>query len=403
MRIVTRAIPALERLLDRAPDHVWMSPDISLWGWGEAVHFDPGTGPDRIQRIRSGLTDLHTSSEVDDDLGRPGTGLVAFISVTFATNSPGSVALVPRLVVGRAGDDWWMTTVDSSLEPPDPVESRPHPDRARYAGSSVPDVLWLEAVSAAIDEIHRGAYEKIVLARDYAVWSRHPFSPATVLGSLVERFPSCQIFRVADLVGASPEVLVRRRGTRLSSLVLAGSTGSHADAEVDRAAGNALLDSKKDRWEHELAVRSVREALDDLGVTYAAPEGPELLRLDNVQHLATPVTGDAGGHHVLDLVEALHPTAAVGGTPTEIALDAISRLEGMDRGRYAGPVGWADGRGDGDFAIALRCAELSGARARLFAGAGIVEGSLPEAELEETRIKLEAMMGALGAGSGRSR
>src|SRR5690606_501823 len=277
VRIVTRAIPALERLLDRAPDHVWMSPDISLWGWGEAVHFDPGTGPDRIQRIRSGLTDLHTSSEVDDDLGRPGTGLAAFISVTFATTSPGSVALVPRLVGGRAGDDWWMTTVDSSLEPPDPVESRPHPDRARYAGSSVPDVLWLEAVSAAIDEIHRGAYEKIVLARDYAVWSRHPFSPATVLASLVDRFPSCQTFRVADLVGASPEVLVRRRGTRLSSLVLAGSTGSHADAEVDRAAGNALLDSKKDRWEHELAVRSVREALDDLGVTYAAPEGPELL------------------------------------------------------------------------------------------------------------------------------
>src|SRR5690606_19861037 len=150
----------------------------------------------------------------------------------------------------------------------------------------------------------------------------------------------------------------------------------------------------------ELAVRSVTESLTRIGLEHTVLGGPRLLRLDNVQHLATPVVGESGDRHVLELVEALHPTAAVGGTPTPAAVALIAELEGMDRGRYAGPIGWVDGSGNGDFAIALRCAELSGARARLFAGAGIVEASLPEDELEETRIKLGAMMGAIAAGSG---
>lgn len=401
MKFLTRPISPLERPLEHRPDQVWMAPDISLWGWGEAARIHPGTGPARIQRLHRELEVLFTGAEVDVESEGRATGPMAFVSVTFSPESSGSVAIVPEVLVGRRGDSWWVTTVDGPGDPPPPIELRPHPDRARYAGSSVPDVLWLEAVSRAIDEIESGELEKVVLARDYAVWSRHPFSPAAVLTALAERFPSCQIFRVADLVGASPEILVRRGGDTMSSLILAGSAPSHTDPERDRAAAQALAGSPKDRWEHELAVRSVLDSLDALGVTHTAPAEPGLLRLDNVQHLATPVTAKSGRLHVLELVHALHPTAAVGGTPTDRAVDAIARLEGMDRGRYAGPIGWVDASGDGDFAIALRCAELSGARARLFAGAGIVEGSLPEAELEETRLKLMAMMGALGAESVR--
>lgn len=199
-------------------------------------------------------------------------------------------------------------------------------------------------------------------------------------------------------MGASPELLVRRSGDRFQSLVLAGSAPSFTDPARDAAAASRLLESDKDRWEHELAVRSVREAMAPLSDNLDIADQPDILRLDNVQHLATTVSARiSSGHDALTLTAALHPTAAVGGTPTAAAVDTIAELEGMDRGRYTGPVGWADARGDGEFAIALRCAEISGARARLFAGAGIVAESLPEAELDETRIKLAAMMGALDA------
>lgn len=218
------------------------------------------------------------------------------------------------------------------------------------------------------------------------------------MGRLISRFPGCHVFRVADLVGASPELLVRRTAERMDSLVLAGSAPSFVDEDQATSAARTLMDSDKDRWEHELAVRSVRDPLVGIGAEVDVRDTPEILRLANVQHLATAVTATVpAGWDALHLAELLHPTAAVGGTPTDAAVRVIEELEGMDRGRYAGPVGWMDGRGDGEFAIALRCAELSGARARLFAGAGIVAGSLPEAELDETRLKLGAMMGALGA------
>lgn len=262
----------------------------------------------------------------------------------------------------------------------------------------MPDLLWLEAVAKSIREIERGTVDKVVLARDYAVWSRQPFHRGHLLHRLRSRFPSCYVFQVADLMGASPELLARRTAEQLESLVLAGTAPVFDDPDADAKAAADLLDSPKDRWEHELAVGSVHEALADAGIPARATAEPEVLRLDNVRHLATRVSARVPAHFdTLTAAEALHPTAAVGGTPTGAALELIERLEGMDRGRYAGPVGWTDGRGDGEVAIALRCAEISGARARLFAGAGIVAGSLPEAELEETRLKLGAMMGALGA------
>jgi menaquinone-specific isochorismate synthase len=181
------------------------------------------------------------------------------------------------------------------------------------------------------------------------------------------------------------------------SRVLAGTIGRGTDAVDDAQHAAALLHSGKDRLEHELAVRSVAEALAPFCSDLVVPRAPEIVRLANVQHLQTDVTGRlANGESALQLAAALHPTAAVCGTPTGAARQAISVLEGFDRGRYAGPVGWVDARGDGAFGIALRCARVSGREVRMYAGAGIVRGSVPAAELAETQDKLVAIRDALG-------
>lgn len=393
MRFRTAAVDEVDDPLARDPSAVWMSPDVSLWGWGRALLLHPGPGPDRIRRVGERLGDWLADCEVEGD--EEGRRPLAFVSFSFSPDSASSVALVPEVLLERRRHRWWLTTAEDAALP----EPQPEPlnrDRARYAGSSVPDVLWLEAVAETVRRIGSGRLDKAVLARDYAVWSREPFHPPRLLRHLGGRFPRCYTFRVENLVGASPELLLRRTGTALESLVLAGTAPALEDPEADARAGVDLLASEKDLWEHELAVQSVRRALAPLTGDLVFPDGPELLRLDNVQHLASRVTATADpDQDTLALIDALHPTAAVGGTPTAAAMALIGEIEGMDRGRYAGPVGWMDRSGDGEFAIALRCAELSGARARLFAGAGIVQGSLPEAELEETRIKLSAMMGAL--------
>jgi menaquinone-specific isochorismate synthase len=307
--------------------------------------------------------------------------------------------VIPAVTFARHGKRWFVTTVDDA----DPCRFA-HPagsasataDRPRYAGASIPDVLWLEAVAEATRAIADGPLEKVVLARDFAVWSKSPFDPRRILHRLHERFPDCYTFLVDGLVGASPELLVRRTGRRLDSVALAGSARRSDDPEEDERIGRRLLESDKDRREHEMAAWSVAEALGEMCDRVVADAEPSLLRLANVQHLATQFRATLSTQtSVIDVVRRLHPTAAVGGWPTAEAVDTIRRLEGMNRGRYAGPVGWFDARGDGEFAIALRCAELSGARARLFAGAGIVRGSLPESELEETRLKLQAMLAAL--------
>jgi menaquinone-specific isochorismate synthase len=178
--------------------------------------------------------------------------------------------------------------------------------------------------------------------------------------------------------------------------VLAGSARRGDDASEDDLLGKELQASAKNQHEHALAAASVGRVLGEVCRRIDRPATPDILRLANVQHLATRFNGTLDQpRHVLDLVGALHPTAAVGGTPTGKAMDLIRRLEKMNRGRYAGPVGYFDVAGDGEFAIALRCAELAGARARLFAGSGLVTGSVPEEELEETRLKLRAMLSAL--------
>ncbi len=386
-------------LLGLRPDVVWMGPDTELFGWGRAHRVAAGFGPERFDRADESFRQWTESVEIDDGVRRPGTGPVAFASFTFDERSAGSVLVVPEVIVGRSGPGWFVTTA-GSIDPAVVLDRAPRAtaapsDRPRFAGASIPDVMWLESVAEAIDQIEEGTVSKVVLARDFALWSKQPFDPMHLAARLHERFPECFTFLVDGLVGASPELLLRKTDRTVESQSLAGSARRSDDAAEDERIGKELLASDKDRREHESAAASVGRVLGEVCDRLERDPEPALLRLANVQHLATRFSGTlAQRRPILDLVGRLHPTAAVGGTPTAQAIELIRQLEHMDRGRYAGPVGWLDAAGNGEFAIALRCAELSGARARLFAGAGIVEGSLPENELEETRIKLLAMQSA---------
>lgn len=379
-----------------------------LAAWGTAGAIQPGVGAARGTRITTALADLSVEGDPAD--------LVCFASLTFDRQRVGSRAVVPRRILRRRGGTTHLVCIDpvdddgpSPAEPGSGPALVPHRDRLRYAGSSLPDLRWLQAVATAIERIEQGGLDKVVLARDHALWCADPFDARHLADRLASRFPDCWTFLQDGLLGATPELLARREGAAVTSIVLAGTTGRDPDPSVDARLGQALLDSDKDQREHALAARSVEEGLADLG-RVTAPDGPGLLALDNVQHLATRITAvlDANARDdaratthdhrlpsVVEVADHLHPTAAIGGTPSDRALATIAELEGMDRGRYAGPVGWMDGNGNGEMALALRCALLSGARARLFAGVGLVAGSLPESELEETRLKLLAMQGAL--------
>ena len=393
----------IEGALERRPHTVWISPELTLAGFGQRLRLDPGVGPGRFERARWMLARWMADQGPIESDGPEGAGPYAFASFTFDEEASPSVVVVPAVVFASAGGSSWL--VRHGLAPlwdnPEWDETSPahpgaQPDRPRFAGSSLPDHLWLEAVARAIKEIESGKLEKVVLARDHALWSKEPFDLHRVLNKLRLGFPECMVYLVDGLVGASPELLIRRIGNEIKSLALAGSARRDPDAGEDRRLGSELLVSQKDLHEHALASASVGRVLGEVCSSLDRPARPGLLKLANVQHLATRFAGVmAEPHHVLDLVARLHPTAAVGGTPTTAAVDMIRFLEGMDRGRYAGPVGVFDSAGDGEFAIALRCAEISGARARLFAGAGLVNGSVPEDELEETRIKLQAMLSAL--------
>ncbi len=407
LRVRTTRIDDAGDLLRRLPERdgtSWVRLGDGLVGSGVARRLRPGAGAARFGRLREELEALAQGADITDEVGLPGTGLLAFASLTFADDAAGSVGLVPRQLVGRRDGISWLTTVtehgddDLSSLPPDLGDPPPPQDRPRYAGSSLPDLHWLVNVAQAVDRLAAAdsPLRKVVLARDHALWAKAPFQVRGVANRLADHFPDCFTFVVDGLVGATPELLLRRFGDAVESEALAGSTPRDADPARDDALGRALLASSKDALEHQLCADSVEEVLRPACRSLERSE-IHLKRLENVQHLATTFRGEqADGRDVLDLVAELHPTAAVGGTPTDLAVSTIAELEGMDRGRYAGPVGWFDARGDGEFGIALRCAELSGARARLFAGAGIVAASLPEDELEETRVKLRAMQSVLG-------
>jgi isochorismate synthase len=273
----------------------------------------------------------------------------------------------------------------------------PAPAGRYQVASAMPPQHYEAAVASAVREIERGKIEKVVLAREVQVHAPRDHDPAAVFGVLREAFPSCFVFCAgrgeATLVAASPELLVRREGHRVSTLALAGSTRRSADPAVDDHLGEQLLRDASYREEHAIVARRIERVLRPHAVWVAAAPEPELVRIANIQHLGTPIRAQLTDPiEALELAGLMHPTPAVGGEPAEPALELIPALEGLDRGWYSGPVGWTDGAGDGEFCVALRCALLCGGVARCYAGNGIVRDSDPAKELAETEIKLQALL-----------
>ena len=362
---------------------LWWRDGTGIVGRGRSLDMEVTRRSDRGTQAWAGL---RRELEERRAAGEPA---VAMGSFTFDPEEPGSLLFIPEQVTRY---DAHVTAVPS----PEPQESF---DRLRYARGEIDELRWLDEVASAIRAIEHGTLSKVVLARDEVVWSRTPFSERTIAMRLARVFPQCYTFVCDGLVGATPELLVRKRGRSVESLVLAGSARRGSDPQDDATQAESLLTSPKERSEHSLAVASVADVLRELSSDLSVEPEPSILRLANVQHLATTVKARLANEEmsVLEVVDRLHPTAAVGGVPRDTALARIRGVEAGLRGRYAGPVGWVDEQGDGDWGIALRCALLSGTRAQLFAGAGLVAGSLPEVELEETRLKLRAMEGVLGA------
>jgi menaquinone-specific isochorismate synthase len=336
---------------------------------------------------------------VHDDVNEPGSGLVSFGSFAFADEPGDSVLVVPSVIVGRRGDVAWLTTTgEASSLPLRPAEAPPAPTAVSFADGTLDGERWMSVVADAVARIGDGDLEKVVLARDLVATAGEPIDVRWPLRRLADNYPMCWTFHVDGLFGATPELLVRHERGLVTSRVLAGTIRRTGDDEGDLALAATLARSSKDLEEHEYAVRSVADALEPHCSSMNVPEAPFVLHLPNVMHLATDVAGvvhDAASVSSLRLAEALHPSAAVGGTPTTIATDLIDEIEGMDRGRYAGPVGWMDASGDGEWGIALRSARIDGASVRLYAGCGIVADSDPGAELAETQAKFVPVRDAL--------
>ncbi len=397
--LAVRTVPvtAPDDLMTRLPDPAalaWVRHGDGLVGWGEAARVTVPDGENRFAWADQWLKALFENATIDDPLRVPGSGPVAFGTFSFDPKSGRSVLIVPRVVLGRRDGNAWYTTIGDNAEPLTLLRPPTPPSGIRWSDGDVTAPQHMRAVATAVERIRAGHLSKVVLARDLLATAEDPIDPRILLRRLAVRFPSCYTFACDGLVGATPELLVRRMGGLVESLVLAGTIAR--DTDDPSAAAATLFTSAKDREEHSYAADMVRTALTPLCRDLTVPDEPELLRLSNLIHLATPITGRLEGQRsVLDVVAALHPTPAVGGTPTDTALDLIRELEMIDRGRYAGPVGWIDSRGDGEWGIALRCAEINGPRARLYAGGGIVAGSDPAAELAEAQTKLRAMQYAI--------
>lgn len=363
-------------------------------GFGEAARLT-ARGKNRIAELAKQWRELVATSSVEDSVNLPGTGLVAFGSIAFADSSEAqSVLIVPEVLVGARDGRMWITSVNGAKLPKTtPVRTNPPitltPGKQSRQG-------FEETVSKAISAIAAGTAEKIVLARDLVAEVPPEFDLRPVLAKLAERYPSCWVYSVDGTFGASPELLVRVSHGQVSARVLAGTAGRGTDPAVDQAIATALSGSSKNLAEHTFAVDSLVEALAPFCDHVDADSEPFSLALPNVWHLASDVHGVLREEaSVLDLASALHPTAAVAGTPRKPAQELIDQLEPFDRGRYAGPVGWIGADGDGEWAIALRGGQLTDTTLTAYAGCGIVAESESSAELAETDLKFQPVTGAL--------
>ena len=406
----------------------WEQPDrdgFALAALGSA-HEAVSRGPDRfIDLVRecSAITRGRAAVEPEDlpaGAGPVWTGGFAFApdggAAPHWSSFPPALLVLPELSLLRSGDRTWLTLSAVAGVGADPdamlaaLERRlvglrerelpmldPEPAGETLIRSVSAPGGYEEAVARATERIAAGSLEKTVLAREVTVEAPRAHDPAAIFAALRELFPSCFCFCAGSaegaFLGASPELLIRRRGAGAATVALAGSIRRSADPAVDDHLGEQLLHSAKDRSEHRIVARRIERALAPRSVWVEAEPEPGLVKVANIQHLATPVHAQLTDPlSAIELAGLLHPTPAVGGEPADAALEAIAALEDVDRGWYAGPVGWMDAAEDGELCVALRSALLRDRTAHLFAGAGIVADSEPAAELAETELKLEALL-----------
>lgn len=391
------ALPAPNRTLSFVQD------GQGLVGWGEYARLTVD-GPDAAARIQRWFSAVVAGLTISDQVSVPGSGPVAFVSLGFDDRDV-SVAVVPAVVLGvRAGVAFSTVIGDPGLTDRLPVTA---PGRVSYADGTLSVAGFTSAVATAAARIRAGRaagnaphrrLQKVVLAHDLEATTEHEVDERHLLRQLSTAYPSCWTYSVDGLVGASPELLMRRVDGAITSRVLAGT--AWAEHVGDQVAAD-LMGSGKDLSEHSFAVDSVASVLRGVVSDLDVPSGPHPLPLANLTHLATDITGrlPVGGPSALELAAMLHPTAAVGGTPTDLALAQIRELEPVPRGRYAAPVGWLDAAGDGEFAIALRCASVSGHTIRMIAGCGIVADSDPSTEAREAQVKMIPIRDALESSS----
>jgi salicylate biosynthesis isochorismate synthase/menaquinone-specific isochorismate synthase len=386
-------------------------------------------GAKRFAEVSAAARELGGSAFVDDpaeDTTRPPASGPTFVGgFAFADEGgsspewsglPPACLLLPAISLVRQGGEARMT-VTAVVRPDDDAEHvverllerveelresampllDPDPVERTKVASAAPPSHYEQAVARAVERIRGGELEKIVLAREVRAHARRDHDPAAVLGALRELFPACYCWCVgtpeAAFLGASPELLVRRDGQRAQTVALAGTTRRSADPAVDDHLGEQLLNSPKDREEQAIVSRRIERTLAPVSLWVAAADDPVIVKVHNVQHLATPIRAQLSDPlPVVELAGRLLPTPAVGGEPRAAALPLIPALEGLDRGWYAGAVGWTDLAEDGEFCVALRCALLRGSVAHLYAGCGIVRDSDPAEELAETEVKLQALL-----------
>jgi len=403
--LVVRSAPipdpgALLALLPPEDAFAWVHHGDGLVGWGRSTEFSC-SGPGRFADAANWWTDLSSHAVVRDEVDQPGSGLVAFGSFTFTDDADGSALVVPEVVIGRRDGTTWLTVIGHGITSTPDIAARKapaDPSGVTFADGPVDSVTWQGLVAEAVRRINDDALDKVVLARDLVATLDEPLDVRAPLARLAAEYPSCWTFHVDGFFGSTPEMLVRLERGLVTSRVLAGTIRRTGDDTHDLALAGSLARSSKDLEEHEYAVRSVADALAPHCTSMNVPETPFVLHLPNVMHLATDVTGVMkNGASALTLAASLHPSAAVGGTPTADAVALIAEIELLDRGRYAGPVGWIDAKGDGEWGIGLRSAQIEpgGATVRLFAGCGIVANSVPGDELAESNAKFIPVRDAL--------
>ena len=378
----------------------WIRSGDGLIGFGVYKELEI-SGPERFTLARNWWDKEVANFTIKNNVHGGGTGPILFTSFAFDENQP-SKLIIPQIVIGQKNGKSWITWIGETSQPEiSQLKNSSVSGEIKWQSGSISEEKWRNQVAVAIKSINDGELEKVVLARDLTATSTSAIDARQLLKRLEIEYPSTWLFLVDGLVGATPELLVRLSKSLVTSRVLAGTIRKTGDEDRDLTLAASLAKSSKDLEEHEYAVRSVADALAPFCSSTNVPDSPFVLHLSNVMHLATDVTGvlndSAKPTDIFTLISELHPSAAVCGTPTKKASELITELEQMNRGRYAGPVGWIDIHGDGEIAIALRCGQISQDKLKIqiYAGCGVVAGSDPEKEFAESQAKLMPMRTAL--------